>query len=295
MLRSMTGFGVATAEQGGRQCSVEVRSVNNRFFKAAIRVPSELTALEAELESQLGRITNRGSVTVTVRLGLSATDGAGEVNAAAARAYVERMLAALPPEIAARSTVDLATLLTVPGVVGLGADRLAAEVRPLVSRLLVEGCERMLEMRAREGKSLHAVLASFGVAMRERLAKVSARAPALVAAYHERLRQRVNQLLAESGATLEPADLAREVAIYAERSDIHEEISRLSAHIDQFHRLLDADGDEPVGRTLDFLAQEMLREANTIASKSSDADTSQLVVEIKSLIDRIKEQAANAE
>lgn len=294
MLRSMTGFGVATAEQGGRQCSVEVRSVNNRFFKAAIRVPPELSPLEAELDSQLGRITNRGSVTVTVRLGLAAADAAGEVNAAAARAFVERMLAALPPEIAARSTVDLATLLTVPGVVGLSADRLAAEVRPLVSRLLVEACERMLEMRIREGRSLHGVLSSFGAAMRERLAKVAVRAPAVVAAYHERLRQRVNQLLSESGAALEPADLAREVAIYAERSDIHEEISRLSAHIDQFDRLLAADGDEPVGRTLDFLAQEMLREANTIASKSSD-ETSQLVVEIKSLIDRIKEQAANAE
>jgi len=295
MLRSMTGFGVAAAESEGRQVSVEVRSVNNRFFKATVRVPPELSAVEAELEAQLGRITSRGSVTATVRLGLTAPDAAGEINAAVARGFVERMLAAMPPEIASRATVDLATLLTVPGVVGLSPDRLVDEVRPVVLRLLQEACERMLAMRTREGATLHAQLASFGSAMRERLALVAARAPTVVAAYHERLRARVNQLLAATGATLEPADLAREVAIYAERSDIHEEVSRLGGHLDQYDRLLASRGDEPVGRTLDFLAQEMLREANTIASKSSDAEISRLVVEIKTTIDRIKEQAANAE
>ncbi|MFO0827232.1 MAG: YicC/YloC family endoribonuclease [Phycisphaerales bacterium] len=295
MLRSMTGFGAATAEQGGRQYSVEVRSVNNKFFKAIVRVPPELAALEAELEAALARRTQRGSVTLTVRLGLSASDAAGEVNVEAARAFVSRMIAAMPPEIANRVTVDLATLLTVPGVVGLSPERLAESARPVLLRLLDEACDRMLAMRGKEGEALHAQLRSFGDLMRDRLAAVRDRAPEVVTQYQERLRLRVNQLLAEIGASVKSEELLREVAIFAERSDIAEEIARLTGHLDQLDRLLDAANDEPVGRTLDFLAQEMLREANTIASKSADGEIARRIVEIKTAIDRIKEQAANAE
>lgn len=295
MIRSMTGFGVATAEQGGRQYSVEVRSVNNKFFKAVVRVPSELVSLEPELEAALARRTQRGSVTVTVRLGLSASDAAGEVNVDAARAFVERMFAAMPPAIADRATVDLATLLTVPGVVGLAPDRVAESARPVLLRLLEESCDRMLAMRAREGQALHGLLQNFAATMREKLAVVGDRAPKVVFHYQERLRARVTQLLSEVGGTLRDEDLIREVAIFAERSDIAEEVARLGGHLDQLDRILDPANDEPAGRTLDFLAQEMLREANTIASKSADGEIARRIVEIKTAIDRIKEQAANAE
>lgn len=294
MIRSMTGFGVATAEARGRHYSVEVRSVNNRFFKAAVRVPPELLPLEAELESALGRRTQRGSVTLTVRLSLS--DGAAnEVNVDTARTLVERLLHALPPEIASRTTVDLATLLTLPGVTGIDADRVAAEARPIVLRLVDEAAERMLSMRAREGESLRGQLLLFAGCMRERLALVRDRAPEVVRQYQERLRQRMAALLAELGASVRGEDLVREVAIFAERSDIAEEIVRLDGHLDQLDRILSLANGEPVGRTLDFLAQEMLREANTIASKSADGEIARLIVEIKTSIDRLKEQAANAE
>jgi uncharacterized protein (TIGR00255 family) len=295
MIRSMTGFGVATAEQGGRQYSVEVRSVNNKFFKAAVRVPEELSALEAELETALSRRVSRGSVTVSVRLGLSASDAAGEVNVDAARAFITRMARAIPQELRERMTVDLATLLTVPGVVGLGPERLADSARPVLIRLLEEATERMLAMRAREGESLHRLLLNFGSTLRERLEVVRARAPEVIRQYQDRLRLRVNQMLSEVGATVKDEDLHREVAMFAERSDIAEEIARLSGHIDQFETILDPKNEEPAGRTLDFLAQEMLREANTIASKSSDGEIARRIVEMKTAIDRIKEQAANAE
>jgi uncharacterized protein (TIGR00255 family) len=295
MIRSMTGFGVATAELGGRQYAVEVRSVNNKFFKASVRVPDELTALEAELEAAIAKRVSRGSVTVSVRLGLSASDAAGEVNVEAARAFVSRLAAALPPELAARATVDLATLLTVPGVVGLSPEKLADSARPVLLRLLDEACDRMLAMRAREGESLHRLLSSFGSTLRERLAVVRERSPEVVRQYQDRLRARVNQMLSEIGATVRDEDLLREVAMFAERSDIAEEIARLSGHIDQFESILDPQSDEPAGRTLDFLSQEMLREANTIASKSSDGEIARRIVEMKTAIDRIKEQAANAE
>jgi uncharacterized protein (TIGR00255 family) len=295
MIRSMTGFGVAMAEQGGRQFSVEVRSVNNKFFKATVRVPDELSALEAELETALGRRVSRGSVTVSVRMGLSASDAAGEVNVDAARAFIKRMAAAIPPELEGRMTVDLATLLTVPGVVGLSPERVADSARPVLMKLLDEACDRMLQMRAREGESLHRLLGGFGSSLRDRLAAVKARAPEVIRLYQDRLRQRVNQMLAEVGATVKDEDLLREVAMFAERSDIAEEIARLSGHIDQFESILDPTNHEPAGRTLDFLAQEMLREANTIASKSSDGEIARRIVEMKTCIDRIKEQAANAE
>lgn len=291
----MTGFGVSTAEQSGRQYSVEVRSVNNKFFKAIVRVPPELVQLEPELETAIAKRTQRGSVTVTVRLGLSASDAAGEVNVDAARAFVKRMVAAMPPELANRVTIDLATLLTVPGVVGLSPDRLTESARPVLLRLLEEATDRMLAMRTKEGEALHAQLRLFGQQVRERLAIIRDRAPDVVRLYQERLRQRVTQLLAEVGASVRDEDLLREVAIFAERSDIAEEISRLGGHLDQLDRILDASNDEPAGRTLDFLSQEMLREANTIASKSADGEIARRIVEIKTAIDRIKEQAANAE
>lgn len=295
MIRSMTGFGVATAEQGGRQYSVEVRSVNNKFFKATVRVPDELSALEAELESALSRRVSRGSVTVSVRMGLSASDAAGEVNVDAARAFLKRMSAAIPSELEGRVTVDLATLLTVPGVVGVSQDRVTDSARPVLMKLLEEACERMMAMRQREGEALHRLLTGFGAALRERLAVVRDRAPEVIRQYQDRLRQRVNQMLAEIGATVKDEDLLREVAMFAERSDIAEEIARLSGHIDQFEAILDPRNGEPAGRTLDFLAQEMLREANTIASKSADGEIARRIVEMKTAIDRIKEQAANAE
>ncbi|MDZ4755801.1 MAG: YicC/YloC family endoribonuclease [Phycisphaerae bacterium] len=295
----MTGFGVATAdtssETGGRQYSVEVRSVNNKFFKATVRVPDELSALEAELESALARRVARGSVTVTVRMGLSASDAAGEVNVDAARAFVLRMAAAMPPELADRMTIDLATLLTVPGVVGISADRVSESARPVLLRLLNEACDRMLTMRVREGEGLHALLASFGAAMRERLAIIRERAPEVIRQYQERLRLRINTMLADVGTSVKDEDLLREVAMFAERADIAEEIARLTGHLDQFDAILSPANNEPAGRTLDFLAQEMLREANTIASKSADGEIARRIVEIKTAIDRIKEQAANAE
>src|SRR5262245_19280053 len=129
----------------------------------------------------------------------------------------------------------------------------------------------------------------------ERLAGIAARAPQVVESYQARLRQRMESLLAEVGASVRDEDLLREVAVFAERSDIAEEIVRLGSHLEQFREIIDCDDREPSGRTLDFLAQEMLREANTIASKSSDAEISRRIVEIKGGIDRIKEQAANVE
>lgn len=295
MLRSMTGFGTATVDSEGATCAAELRSVNNKYFKATIRLPEELMVLEAELESLLSRRLTRGSAVLTIRFVDEAAAAAGRVNAAAIQSYLRQLLA-IPGLDHAAARIDLGAMLTLPGVIVGAADGERLErARTVVLRAATEACDRLLAMRQREGETLHGLLHGQRQYIAERLAEVAARAPKVVEAYQERLRTRINALLAESGAAVRDEDLLREVAIYAERSDVAEEIVRLQSHLDQFREIIDERAGEPAGRTLDFLAQEMLREANTIASKSSDAEISRRIVEIKGAIDRVKEQAANVE
>ncbi|MEY2716773.1 MAG: hypothetical protein RIT24_3116 [Planctomycetota bacterium] len=296
MIRSMTGFGSAAAEAEGCRFSVEVKSVNNRFFKATVRLPEELSTLETELETAVAKRLGRGSVMVLVRFVPGGAVAAAEVNPDAARSALTALLAALPAELRDRATVDLGALLTVPGVLRTdGVDKLVEMSRPILARLLDEACDRVLAMRTREGESIHRELLKFGEAIRTALVSVSERAPAATSAYQERLRARMNSLLSEVGATAAEQDLLREVAVFAERSDVAEEVARLTGHLHQFEQVISPKHAEPAGRTLDFLSQEMLREANTIASKSQDVEIARRVVEMKTAIDRIKEQAANAE
>ena len=296
MIRSMTGFGAAAAEAEGCRFAVEVKSVNNRFFKATVRLPDELSTLETELETAVAKRLARGSVMVLVRFVPGGAVAAAEVNPDAARSALTALLAALPVELRDRATVDLGALLAVPGVLRTdGVEGIVSFARPVVQRLLDEACGRVLEMRAREGESILRELVRHGESIRAALAVVAERAPQATAAYQERLRTRMNALLAEVGASAADSDLLREVAVFAERSDIAEEVARLGGHLAQFAQVISPAHAESAGRTLDFLSQEMLREANTIASKSQDVEIARRVVEMKTAIDRIKEQAANAE
>ena len=296
MIRSMTGFGAATTEDATGRYAIEVRSVNNKFFKVAVKLPEELAILESDLESWIGKRLHRGSVTVTGRFMPSGHALAGRINPEAARAAVEQLFKAIPDDMRGSATVELGSLLSAPGVLQPEADEAFIEqARATLLGLLEEACGKLIEMRVREGEVVHRELTEFGKRMTAHIALVADRAPTVVETYQQRLRNRVEVLLADAGTTLDEGDLIREVAIFAERSDVAEEIARLGGHVTQYTGLLDSDGTEPVGRTLDFLAQEMLREANTIASKAADVDISRTVVEIKGLIDRIKEQAQNVE
>ena len=297
MLRSMTGFGSSSSELDGLQFSVEIRSVNNKYLKTQIRVPDELLSLETELESALGRRVSRGSLSVTVRQEGAASADSVKVDSELVGQLVSLLDESAPSGIdRERLIIDMAGLLDVPGVlVQEPVSALIERARPVLIRLLEEACDAMILMREREGLILRDDLLGFRTSILERLARVEERAPAVIELYQERLRQRMQQLLEEVGGSVADEDLLKEVGIYAERTDISEEIVRLSGHLDQFEELVTNESGEPVGRTLDFLSQEMLREANTIASKSADSEISRNIVEIKGLIDRIKEQAANVE
>lgn len=297
MIRSMTGFGDASRKSDGVNYHVEVRSVNNRYFKASLRLPDVVAALEAELEAVVRRKLHRGSIVLTVKVKVEGEMAASRVNDDALMAYLEHLETIQERLHEHESTIDLTQLLTLPGVLQPTQDELTLldRARPVLIKLVDEAADRLLAMRCKEGKAVAADLLGQRDVMRARMKLIAERAPGVVEEYHQRLRNRVDELLARAELKLGENDLIREVALYAERSDISEELQRMSGHIDQFEQVVAADEGEAVGRTLDFIAQEMLREANTIGSKSNDAMISRAVVEVKAAIDRIKEQVQNVE
>lgn len=297
MIRSMTGFGEASIQHEHVHYFLEIRSLNSKYFKAVIRLPEEFEVLEAEIESELRRRITRGSVFVSAKC----TDATGEagydVNHAALARYIEQ-IKRVPQFNAGEFKIDVGSLLGLPGVLQPPAneEERLEKVRKALLELLGVACDRMIAFRAREGAALKQDLLARRDVIAEKLRLIKARAPAVVADYERRLRTRIEQMVKDLGLAVQPVDVVREIAIAAERSDISEEISRLGGHIDQFTELLEREGDaRPVGRTLDFLSQEMLREANTIASKCADAEISRHIVEVKGEIDRIKEQVQNVE
>ncbi len=295
MIRSMTGFGGASTQAGGARYVVEGRSVNNRYFKALIRVPDELQGLEAELEAALARRLTRGSVTMIVRFSDASAEAVAQLNTEAIRRYIEQ-LRAVPGFEKNAAAIDLGALMALPGVVmeDAGQERLE-RARPILLELVEEVCQRILAMRAREGEMLHAELCKHCGVITDQLAEIKQRTGVVVELYQQRLRKRIEALVAESGMAIRDEDLLREVAVFAERSDVAEEVARLDAHLTHFREIIDNTGETPAGRSLEFLSQEMLREANTISAKSLDAAISRRIVEVKSAVDRIKEQVQNIE
>ncbi len=296
MIRSMTGFGEASAEANGAQYFVEVRSLNSKFFKATLRLPDDLQALEAELESILRQRLNRGTVTMTAKCADAQEAGSYVINHRALESYIEQVRRA-PMVAKGEVKIDASALLALPGVVQPASDEAGrlARARGVLVPLVEKACEGLLRRRQSEGEILRADLFAQRDLIAERLRVIRERAPGVVADYELRLKARIEMLLQGAGAKIDTVDIIREIAVYAERTDIAEEITRLTGHMEQYEELLTNAGGKPVGRTLDFLTQEMLREANTIASKSPDAGISRAIVEVKGAIDRIKEQVQNVE
>lgn len=295
MIYSMTGFGDAQGVLDGVALTLEIRSVNNKFFKLSTRLPDSLAGLESEFEAVLRKRIARGSVAVTVRTHAERTESAAPVHAEALAALLKQLEPFRGPGV----TVDLAALLRLPGIMAApeADENFLERARPLVMDLLGQAVAKFFAMRTHEGAALAADLEANLAAMVEARAAIAQRAPQTVKEHHARLRARVQELLASAEIKVNEEQLLREVALYADRCDISEELSRLEAHVAQFRETMNAKkpADGGSGRKLDFLAQEMLREANTIGSKGADAAIARGVVELKTRIDRIKEQVQNAE
>ncbi|MEO1716556.1 MAG: YicC/YloC family endoribonuclease [Planctomycetota bacterium] len=296
MIRSMTGYGEASAHIDGTHYFLQVRTLNGKYFKATVRLQDDFEALEAELESGLRKRIARGTAAIKATCTDETGDAAQEINLKAFDRYVEQ----LEQSASVASGVvklDVGALLSLPGVLQPPSDEgeRVAKVREVFRGLLSEATDKLIAMRTSEGELLAEDLRKQMGVISAQLAIVRERAPQVVQDYEQRLKGRIEQYVREAGATAEPADVIREVASYAERTDIAEEIQRLGGHVEQFLGMIGSGEDKPVGRTLDFMAQEMLREANTMSSKSFDTDISRAIVEIKGAIDRVKEQVQNVE
>jgi uncharacterized protein (TIGR00255 family) len=294
MILSMTGYGEAQLAVDGVSYALEIRSVNNRYLKTIIKLPEHLQFLEPEVEKVLRQRMHRGTVTYVLRLRNSSAAGAYEINRAALEHYLSQMRdVQLPPGMT--GNVDLAAVLLLPGV--CQAPEQDEESRSAawktIERLTETALERLMDMRRAEGEALRDDLLAHCRRIRQVVAGITMRAPQVVADYQQKLRDRVGQLIRDAKLEIDKDTLLREVAVYADRCDISEELARLSSHLDQFEKL--CSGPELAGRKLDFLAQELLREANTVGSKSNDAAITRDVVEIKGSIDRLKEQVQNVE
>jgi uncharacterized protein (TIGR00255 family) len=297
MLNSMTGFGSAAADDHGISCTVEIRAVNNRFLKTVIKLPDKLANLEPDLERVLRDRIARGSIVLAVSVRDALTPTTVAINQDVLKTYVDQIKSLESTFASAR--VDLAALMLLPGVVQAGEDSVEylATHQEFVIKLVKQAITKLGEMRRKEGEALWGDLKKHLEIVRTSLAKIAQQAPQISKGYHEKLKARVNQLVSDSKLSLSDSDLLKEVALFADRADISEEISRLGGHLDQFTAVCEAPapasgGD---GRKLDFIAQEMLREANTIASKANDSTIARLTVDINSSIDRIKEQVQNVE
>jgi uncharacterized protein (TIGR00255 family) len=300
MLNSMTGFGAATADKHGISCSVEIRSVNNRYFKAVIKLPDKLAMLEPDVDRTLRTAIARGSIVLSMSVKDHLSTASISVNQQVLQIYIDQAKATYHALSQGENKVvdprvDVAALLDLPGVIEAGED--TAEYldahRELALSLVKEAMDRLGEMRGKEGAALWADLQKHLLVIRSALAKINEQAPVVVRAYHEKLKNRVNQMVSDAKLSLSDSDLLKEVALFADRADISEEIARLGGHLDQFTAVCER--EDQAGRKLDFISQEMLREANTIASKANDSMIARLTVDIKSSIDRIKEQVQNVE
>jgi uncharacterized protein (TIGR00255 family) len=288
----MTGFGAAEGLVGSTRVSVELRSVNHRFFSPSIKLPGDFARWEADVREALRRRIARGHVTLYARAERDAIPGA-VVDQDRFASYVE-LLRALRDRYGLAGDVDVATVLRMPDVVvapsseGEG-DGSAAE---LVS--IVEAAAQGLgASRAEEGARLAAVLAERLAVVERALATIAARAPQRLVEQRDRLRASVRELT--DGVAIDEQRVAQEIAVLADRLDVNEELDRFASHIAAFRGTLNAPGDEPVGKRLGFLLQEMLREANTTGSKAADATIMGEVIRIKEELERLREQVENLE
>ena len=291
MIRSMTGFGSGRGAAGDEQAEVEVRSVNHKFIEVKARLPRELSALEVEVVRSVKDRLARGGIDVTVRRTAAAGVLAPRVDGALAEAYAAAFRE-LKTRLALAGEITVSDVLAADGVVRLEereVDLVAA--RAAVTAALATALDALAAMRAREGEALARDMEGRLAAVEVLVARVAALSPRAVEMQRARLVERVAELT--RGVSIDPGRLEQEVALFADRTDVVEETTRLASHLAQARALL-ASG-EPAGRRLDFLVQEMHREANTIGSKSQSGEISAVVVSLKAEIERMREQVQNVE
>ncbi len=297
MLLSMTGFGAASVADDETSVSVEIKTVNNRYFKLSLRISDGYAPLESKIESRIRTSIDRGTANLSVRIRRK-KKAEYRIATSVLQSYYEQLvdLSGELGHLGDIPTPKLDRLLTLPGVVETDSelsDENTEAVWKVVEQAIGEALENLQAMRKAEGDSMATDLTANVEQLRTMVGNVEQLAPLVAEQYRRRLTEKVERIMKENGVTLNHADLIREVAVFADRCDVSEETVRFRSHLAQIDESMKS--RESCGRKLDFLTQELFRETNTIGSKANDAEITKQVVEMKTVIERIREMVQNVE
>ncbi|KAF0190710.1 MAG: YicC domain-containing protein [Gammaproteobacteria bacterium] len=288
MILSMTAFARQSRDQPWGQLSWELRTVNHRYLDVSLRVPDELRVQETQLRELVGAYVKRGKVDCRLRFQPAAGATAQIHLNRELIARLSEAIGAVTAQVPSTAPVSALEILRWPGVIE-GSDTNLDEIQAEAVAILEDALKELVDTRAREGARLQEILEQRCATLAELVDEARTRLPDIKTAWRERLLAR----LAEVKADLDDARLAQEMVFFAQKIDIEEELERLATHIDEVRRVLRQ--DEPVGRRLDFLMQELNREANTLGSKSVDAQTTRISVDMKVQLEQMREQIQNIE
>ena len=286
----MTGFGAADGLVGDARATVEIRTVNHRFFSPNLKLPAAFGRWEGEIRELLRQKIARGHVTLTARID---RDSTAPVIDETRLAHYLSALKALQKKHKLAGELDLATLLRLPDVIAAPSDEIAPGDGDTLVALVAKAADNLAKMRKAEGAQLSGFLLERVDVIESRLARTGKRAPVRLREQHERIKRTVGELLGGAGA--DPQRIAQEIAILADKLDVAEELDRFRSHLSAFRETTRSKTSDPVGKRLGFILQEMLREANTIGSKANDAPILEDVIAIKEELERIREQVENLE
>ena len=290
MISSMTGFGAADGLVGDARASVEIRTVNHRFFSPNLKLPAAFTRWEGEIRELLRQKIARGHVTLTARID---RDSTAPVIDETRLAHYLTALKALQKKHKLAGELDLSTLLRLPDVIAAPSDEIDPGDGDALVRIVAKAADNLTAMRRAEGAQLSGFLLERVEAVESRLARTEKRAPVRLKEQHDRVKRTVGELV--GGAGVDPQRIAQEIAILADKLDIAEELDRFRSHLATFRDTTRSKTSDPVGKRLGFILQEMVREANTIGSKANDAPILDDVIAIKEELERIREQVENLE
>jgi len=290
MISSMTGFGAADGLVGDARASVEIRTVNHRFFSPNLKLPAAFTRWEGEIRELLRQKIVRGHVTLTARI---ERDSTAPVIDETRLAHYLTALKALQKKHKLSGELDLSTLLRLPDVIAAPSDEIDPGDGEALVRIVAKAADNLTAMRRAEGTQLSGFLLERVEIVESRLARAEKRAPVRLKEQHERVKRAVGELV--GGAGVDPQRIAQEIAILADKLDIAEELDRFRSHLSAFRDTTRSKSTDPVGKRLGFILQEMVREANTIGSKANDAPILDDVIAIKQELERIREQVENLE
>jgi uncharacterized protein (TIGR00255 family) len=292
MIYSMTGQGRAKLAVDGMEIEAEVRSVNNRFLKVTFKLTEPLSPFELAMENLVREHLKRGSVHVFVRYAGTGQSQTAAINTDLLQHYLSQTIEAVR-KTGQLLTLELGSVLNLPGVLVPGNMADDGALSDLTLKTLTAALLDLNRMRQTEGNAMGRQLVELVRSVRELRGQIETRAPEVIAEYRKRLESRVRTALNDLGHSADELDILREVLQFSDRSDVREELVRLSSHLDRFEEALD--GAESQGRRLDFLIQEIFRETNTIGAKANDATIAHYVVSIKTSVEQMRELVQNVE